>query len=408
MRRALGLGLLTLLMALAVALSGSLLILRLFYTWVLLLGISYVWVAVVSQGFFLTTSAFPVRSQVGAEIRQEISLLGTSPVPKLGIKVQAVNDLPGKNFSATLDLPFNREVKMLVDYSLRRRGCYHLGTFTLTITDPFNLFRRVVASGQSSQIIVHPQTFRLPAFKLIGLTGAGLSKNLPALSASTSSVREFASGDSLRHIHWRSTAHTGRYMVKVFDPDHSKRREGNYWVVLDLSLATQSGIDEQSTTEYAVTLASSLAREYLDNGFRFGLIIAHGQLEVIAPNSGQDHLVAILDILAICQPGASIPLSDLISRNQRLFGTESTVVIISASASTALIETFYLLNSRGCTVAYFLMDRGSFGGYSSPETGRSLVQLGAPVYVLHQTDNFRQALEQAAAGFGPLGGTNRL
>jgi len=124
--------------------------------------------------------------------------------------------------------------------------------------------------------------------------------------------------------------------------------------------------------------------------------------------TGPEHLTEILDYLAIVQPGDTFSFSELLAKHQVLFGSNSTVIIITPTSSSSLTESFHQLNSRGCAVAYFLIDGTDFGGFSPAAVGRTLTQLGAPVYLLRRSDTFSQALEQAASAASWFEGTNRL
>ena len=66
------------------------------------------------------------------------------------------------------------------------------------------------------------------------------------ISPNVSSIREYSSGDSLKHIHWGSTAHSGQLMVKLFDPDRSHSSAKTIWVVLDMQERVQCGEGLQS------------------------------------------------------------------------------------------------------------------------------------------------------------------
>ncbi len=408
MRGRLGLIIATMLLAAAVAITGSVLALRLFYVWLLTLLAGFVWVSFMIRGLSVTPSPLPDRAPAGTTIRQEVVISGTSRVSRPGLLLRATNDLPGGDISGMLDVPGKGIVCWQVDYPTRRRGLYHLGSVSISVTDPFGLFRRNLTAGQPSEVIIHPPVVQLPPFSLLGLSGAGISKRMPeALSASASSIREYTSGDSLRHIHWASTAHTGKYMVKTFDADRSRHRAENYWVILDMAITAHSGQGDDTTVEYAVTLAASLAREYIAGGYRFGLLIGQGETTVFQAGTGQAHQTDLLDALAVIEPSGSFSFPELIARHQNLFSSNSTVVIISPTASSALTETFHQLNSRGCAVAYFLIDGADFGGQSPAGVGRSLTQLGAPVYLLRRNETFHQALELAAGANNWFSGASR-
>src|SRR5690606_29025177 len=78
--------------------------------------------------------------------------------------------------------------------------------------------------------------------------------NLPAAT-----VSEYRPGDSLRHVHWMSTARRGRMMVKELEIEPS----GNVWVVLDLDQRVQQGSGPMGTLEHGIVVAASLAADLL-------------------------------------------------------------------------------------------------------------------------------------------------
>jgi len=406
MRGRTGLVLATLLLGATVFATGSVLVLRLFYTWGLVLLTGFIWVRLGTRRLEISASPLPERAEAGQVVYQDVTVATGSRLPMPAIDVRAVNDLPGGDASAVLELSGHRGAVWQVQYPARRRGRYHLGQYRLSVADPFGLFHREVTMGAPSELIIHPPAVPLPPFSLLGLAGGGLTGRMAeGLSASASSIREYTSGDSLRHIHWRSTAHTGKYMVKTFDADRSRHRAENYWVILDMSAPAHSGQGDESTAEYAVCLAAALAREYLSHGFSFGLIIGRGEPGVFHAAVGAGHLTGILDALSVVEPGGTFSFTELIARNLSLFSSDSTVAVITPSASSALTDTCHQLTARGCAVAYFLIDGTDFGGSSPAAAGRSLTQLGAPVYLLRRAESIRQSLEQAACSFsGSIGG----
>ena len=93
------------------------------------------------------------------------------------------------------------------------------------------------------------------------------------------SVRDYAHGDSMRHIHWPSTAHRSQLMVKELELEPS----GDVWIVLNLHGAVQRGDGRGGTLEYAIILAASMAAEMVSGRERraVGLLTASGN-EVVA------------------------------------------------------------------------------------------------------------------------------
>jgi hypothetical protein len=79
---------------------------------------------------------------------------------------------------------------------------------------------------------------------------ASASSVVTTQSTSVRSVREFRTGDSLRHIHWASTAKTGKVLVREFDSE--------VLPVYDLMLDLTANWKNTEQFELAVLLAHSL------------------------------------------------------------------------------------------------------------------------------------------------------
>lgn len=133
-----------------------------------------------------------------------------------------------------------------------RRGVFELGPVEVPRADPFGLCRTVLRLGTPQEIQVLPRQLALHPLP------TGLSRNLEGPSSDASPqgtvtfhrLREYALGDDLRNVHWASTAHTGKLMVR-----HYVDTAQPYTVVLlDLSPEVYS----EETFEEAVDVAASV------------------------------------------------------------------------------------------------------------------------------------------------------
>lgn len=151
-----------------------------------------------------------------------------------------------------------------------RRGIYYLERIELTCCFPFGLvwWRRKIKTkpkaGQST-LTVLPRVYPISGNFLLHLKGVTSAMGLSASnskivvqSTSVRTVREFKTGDSIRHIHWPSSARTGKLLVRDFDSETLPV----YDVVLDL----RANWKTQDQFELAVTLVHSL----LHLGHRLG------------------------------------------------------------------------------------------------------------------------------------------
>ncbi|MDZ8170584.1 DUF58 domain-containing protein [Microbacterium xanthum] len=134
-----------------------------------------------------------------------------------------------------------------------RRGIVSVGPATTVRADPLGLMRREHAFDDVHDLYVHPRTVVLPS------TSAGLIRDLEGAPTrrlvdadmSFHAIREYAPGDSRRQVHWKSTAKTGRLMVRQYE----ETRRSRMAVVLAIAADEYADADE---FELAVSCAASL------------------------------------------------------------------------------------------------------------------------------------------------------
>lgn len=98
-----------------------------------------------------------------------------------------------------------------------RRGVHALGPLTVQSSDPFGLARRTVVFSQRTPVTVAPALVDLaPLIDYAGATGGLLHTTTDQLGQGADNLvaRPYASGDSMRRIHWRATAHRDELMVR--------------------------------------------------------------------------------------------------------------------------------------------------------------------------------------------------
>lgn len=111
----------------------------------------------------------------------------------------------------------------------RRRGIFEVGPVEVTRRDAFELFRLSRKHGQPDRIWVYPRIlpFRaLPTGQIRHLEGPS-SDTSPQGTITFHRLRDYVVGDDLRLVHWRSSARTGKLVVK-----HNVDTSQPYTVVL--------------------------------------------------------------------------------------------------------------------------------------------------------------------------------
>ncbi|MFC1987683.1 DUF58 domain-containing protein [Chloroflexota bacterium] len=389
------------LVILAIALAtGSVLMLRLFSLSVLVLLLGYLWTLLGIRGLTGRVKKSAERCQVGEKFDEETTVCSSSRIPKLLIRVQEDTDLSGHNNVATFNLSPKGSYCWQTEVYCRHRGQYSLGALTATATDPFGFFSLQRKFGELQNIIVYPATLELPFFTSLFRNEPGLGSSrwlVSEIGSDAARVREYTSGDTLNRIHWHSTAHTRKLMVKEFDTDRSNYASRDVWIVPDMNQASQVGDGDESTEEYCITIAASLMKKYIDSGKQVGLVASGDRPYCFPPEIGSQHLWSMLEAMALMKATGEIPIEQLISHEIEHFGSNSVIIVITPSISEQMVASLRRIKSHGIPVIVILLDSASFGGtVSTVNTTRSLISNGFQVYVVRHGEELAKALDSRA------------
>lgn len=110
-----------------------------------------------------------------------------------------------------------RVVELTYSVTGARRGVHTLGPLTVRSSDPFALARRSIVLAGRTPVTVAPAVVDLsPLIDYAGATGGTLHTTTNQLGQGADNLvaRPYASGDSMRRIHWRATAHRDELMVR--------------------------------------------------------------------------------------------------------------------------------------------------------------------------------------------------
>ncbi|MFJ2542766.1 DUF58 domain-containing protein [Microbacterium sp. NPDC087589] len=160
-----------------------------------------------------------------------------------------------------------------------RRGVWPIGPLVLRTVDPFGLAQREQAFGETRSVTVVPEVFTLaPLTVKVGAAGgtAHTSSSRLGQGSDNLSPRRYISGDSMRRIHWRATAHRGQLMVRQEEEESSP----DALVILDRSASrwARPGDEEDPDFETAVSMCASVAVHLVQEGYGVDVIDSSGTL----------------------------------------------------------------------------------------------------------------------------------
>jgi len=387
-----------LLLILAVALAGAFVnVWRLFVFAGVILLLSYLWSQFAARRITARINVELDARSLGDTLGEDfiIENQGRLPVPVTDVREET--DLPGYRNDRTFSLPAKAARTWHTDPRCERRGRYSTGVINLRISDPLGLFPVKKSFGVARPVIVYPEMKALPHFQVVPRQEPGQSPRRWLASESgpaAARVREYALGDSLRHVAWPSTAHTGKMMVREFEPERSNYAFHNIWLVPDMNRAVHHGESPDSTEEYAMTITASLARKYVESGKDVGLMAVAAESSVHLPKQGEEHLDHILRSLAVMKADGHAPLATLLSSEVDLFEAGSALILIMPAEHQDVVGALRRAINRGVIVTAVLLDSPSFGGESPiEETSRVLSTADINVYMVHKGVDIPFALD---------------
>jgi len=235
------------------------------------------------------------RLQVGVEGRVdlEITASGTRPTPTLTV-ADAFDR--GRRLARLLlpPLPPGEVARAAYRIPTERRGRYEIGPLRASVSDPFGVVRRSLPLLGSEEVLVYPRIHDVVAPPHGG--GEDVDRDArqvrgrPDPAGEFLTLREYAPGDDLRHVHWRSTARLDEVMVRQGE----LRRRAPAQVLLD----TRPGAHDRASFEVAVEACASIVTALERDRRPVHVVTAGGQL---LGHAGQRHLASVLDELAVVE-----------------------------------------------------------------------------------------------------------
>ena len=402
---------------------------------VLIVAWAWSWAAL--RGLRLERTSRSLTSQVGRVFEESLSLENDSRLPKLWVEVRDQSDLPGSwataraiGLSTQIGMPdFSGHRASAVAAGLgarqswlwtarticTRRGRFRLGPTTLIASDPFGLFPSRRKVGGVREVVVLPPTVPLPAFpipagRLSG--GEALRRRTYQVTPNASGVREYAHGDSLSRIHWKSTARRDRLISKEFELDPMS----DVWIVLDGQRQMHCGeaaAEEMlggkvlgrplrlppQTEEYMIAAAASVALHVLRHNRATGLLGYGTSRMVIQPERGEAQLFRILEALAGFRADGDVDLTDVFHVEMTWLPRGATIAVLTPNVRPDLLHEILELRRRGLVPVASFVEPSDFGSrVSSRPLALALSEAGIPVRVIRRRQSLEQSLSQPAGG----------
>jgi len=180
--------------------------------------------------------------------------------------------------------------------------------------------------------------------------------------------------------------------VKEFDLDPAV----DAWIFLDLHDSVQVGEGEQSTEEYGVTLAATIATYLLRQDLSVGMIVNGQQREFLSLDRGDRQIERVLELLAVVTSGSGPDLKEALALDAFHFGRNTVAIVITPSNSRDWHEGVRHLQRRGVKVAVVGLNAASFDDSPADEDSLALLEgAGIPIMRIKCGESLAQVLESS-------------
>jgi uncharacterized protein (DUF58 family) len=279
-------------------------------------------------------------------------------------------------------------------YVLERvpRGRYVVEAARATIDDPFGLGRAEVELAAGGSLLVYPRL--VPLDRLFSESGATAQDGRRLLLRRPTgfdlhSVREYEEGESLRKVHWPTTARRGQLMVKELED--APRDE--IAVLLDADESATAG----ESFDVQVRAAGSILRAHASHGRRALLAVNSASRPTVRVSSLDGDWLSALVLLAEAEPDGTRPVVELLARESGPASRALETVVVTARISGALAAKLVQRSLTGHGVSVVWIDAPSFAGRPTriePELLR-LQAAGVAVAVIRRGDPLAAVLGAA-------------
>ncbi len=230
-----------------------------------------------------------------------------------------------------------------------RRGIVNFTSTTLLSPDPLGLYFSVTNFNHHEQLMVLPRrypvskTFELPGGRHFQPGGVNSAWSIGE-SDEFVSLRDYRDGDSMRNVHWASTAKRDKPVVKEFQDEFFVRQA----LVLDTDTRDSQLLEE------TVSVAASLLLQMESSDGLMDLIYASKTTQIVTAGRGYaqvNHQLEALATLTMCS-GAATKLKKTVATHRKLLSGCILVLPGWDESRRALLNS---LSSAGIPTALFIV-----------------------------------------------------
>lgn len=337
----------------------------------------------------------------GQKIAVQVRLQHSSliPMPYMKLEEQLVrHDGTVQHMQGTVIPNVFREVEWTYSFDQLKRGIYQFSPLACSTFDVFGLieYKRTIDSPDQFQVLPRLMSDVNWEQLLSGNKGRyhlHSHDRMAKESNQQSGIRDYVYGDRLSRVHWNATARTGHWKSK----DYEKEAMPKGIVMLDRyrPLGAADKARDDDSFEALVSIAASLLQYGMQQQQLFALLSPGKELWSSSSFYGTAAYWQSMKHLVTVEPDSERPLSLLLQRAMLDLPLGSTLMIVTADASSEMAAAAALLKQKGFSPIIFYT-KGQRKEQAHDSGMRALAYSGIP---FHDLSAHAQMLK-AAGGEG--------
>ena len=217
--------------------------------------------------------------------------------------------------------------------NIRFRGEYTLGLREACIYDFFRIFRFRIKLKSDCEAVISPRRLTLDMNNALCDDDFDSTRTTLSFFENTTfaSVRKYADGDSLRHVHWKLSAKQDELVVKQMEQNLGS----NAAILLETTGPFMDDEDNMSAVDAVIETALAITKKIISDGRRAVNIYrnVNGDAEICAAETRADYekLFSVYSVIPILSP--ELGAVSLVREMKEIFSDQETLFIVTPKLS---------------------------------------------------------------------------
>lgn len=248
----------------------------------------------------------PKSVHVGELVTIEIVLWSERKLkrPLVTVEDHLPEKLSGSEIGPSLPVApaFDLPVRTMYQFRPLKRGRFRWKNTKVTATDALGLTTRTVSyETEPTEIVVVPSPIPV-SIELPSSAGWGINEAVSGQASGAGieprGIREYQSGDSLRHVHWASSARTGRLQVKEFQAG----AQGSAAFIIQRTQGTDVGKGNVTSLDAMAGHALYLSEQLIRQGVRITFPLLEQESKIRGEAERKEDIALMLGTLMADSP----------------------------------------------------------------------------------------------------------